>query len=126
MKLALILGLVLPHSAEAQRVDCRLSAPCPAVGVCVPERKRLTFEIDRSQFAPPVHRDEPPRVKVTHVDLGGIRFAAEPMIIGDIIGFWEDAEAMGSRIFTLGPDGIGVYNEDPAGIRLTGRCEVSD
>ncbi|MCG6902842.1 MAG: hypothetical protein LJE68_09190, partial [Rhodobacter sp.] len=79
-----------------------------------------------NQFAPAHDRAEPPRRKVTMVDLDGATFAAEPMLIGDVRGFWEDAEAMGSRIFTMQADGSAIYTEDPAGLRLTGTCEVTN
>ena len=117
-------AMMLSGPAMAERVECRLAAPCPDSGICVQDIVPLAFEIDRNQFAAPVDSNEPPRNKVTHVDLGGVRFAAEPMIIGDTLGFWEDAEAMGERMFTLGSDGIGLYTEWPAGVELSGECVV--
>ena len=111
--------------AQAERVACQLAAPCPETGICAAETVALSFEIDRTQFAPPVDPKEPPRRKVTQVDLGGVRFVAEAMVIGDVRGFWEDAEAMGSRIFTMQPDGTGLYSEDPSGRTLRGPCEVT-
>ena len=123
MKLALA-ALLMSGPVMADRVECRLSAPCPGSGICVQDIVPLSFEIDRNQFVAPVDANEPPRNKVTQVDLGGVKFAAEPLIIGDMMGFWEDAEAMGERMFTLGPDGMGLYTEWPAGVELSGECVV--
>ena len=124
MKLAVLISLLAGAPVLAERVECRLSAPCPGNGICVQDAVPLAFEIDRNQFVAPVDANEPPRNKVTQVDLGGVKFAAEPLIIGETLGFWEDAEAMGERMFTLGPDGQGLYTEWPAGVELSGECVV--
>ncbi len=111
--------------ARAERVACALSAPCGAVA-CTGATVAVSFEIDRAQFAPPYDPDEPPRNKVTRVEMGGQRFAAEPFLIGGMRGFWEDAGALGERMLTVGPDGAARYSELPSGNRLTGTCEVFD
>ena len=110
--------------ALGERIACTLSEPCASQVPC-PQPVNLSFIIDRNQFSAAVHPNDPPRKQVTMVDLGGIRFAAEPMIIGKTRGFWEDGEAMGARIFTMQPDGSGIYNETATGRQLAGPCTVT-
>jgi len=109
----------------AERVECSLSEPCPTSGVCFQEAVDLHFVIDHNQFSDAVDVNDPPRRKVTLVTLGDEQYSAEPMIIGDVRGFWQDTEAMIDRIFTMQADGSGVYSESPSGKTLTGSCEVS-
>ncbi len=125
MKAALAFLAVMASPASAQLVECTLSAPCPGT-VCVGENVAVRFEIDRSQFAPPIDPKEPPRNKVTHVRMGGFGFAAEPILMGDVLGFWEDAEALGNRMLIVQPDGTARYSEQPSGKDMTGTCEVSN
>lgn len=120
--LSFLFGLI-GTATMAERITCTLSEPCASQSPCPPDVD-LSFVIDHSQFSAAVHPNDPPRRLVTLVDLGSIRFAAEPMIIGDTRGFWEDGEAMGARIFTLQPDGSGIYNETATGRRLSGPCVV--
>ena len=120
-----MLAIANVTSARAELVECVLSEPCTTTGVCLRDSIDLHFVIDRNQFADAVNVNDPPRRKVTLVTLGDEEFSAEPMIIGDVRGFWQDTEATGDRIFTMQADGSGVYSESPSGKTLTGSCEVS-
>lgn len=84
----------------------------------------VQFEIDRTQFAPPQDVNEPHRRKVTTVKMGDAQFQAEPILIGDIRGFWaEDLE--GTNVMLLiQSDGSAVYTDIRADQRLTGSCEM--
>jgi len=120
---AALLALPLATPALAQDVRCTLTPPCRGTA-CAPVQ--VAFTIDRNQFVAPMHPNEPPRRKITHVEMGRDRFAAEPFLIGPALGFWEDAEAVGSRMLVVQPGGDAKYSETPSGRRLTGTCEVSD
>ncbi len=122
--LSSVLICLLASPVLAERIACTLSKPCTTQAPC-PSPVNLNFTIDRNQFSAAVHPQDPPRKQVTMVTLGGIRFSAEPMIIGETRGFWEDGEAMGARMFTMQPDGSGIYNETATGLRLSGPCKVS-
>ena len=117
---------VIGSPALAERVSCDLSLPCPATATeCVNATLALSFVIDRSQFVAAVDVNEPPRQKTTVVTLGEERFGAEPFVIGNVRGFWQDTEAMSDRMFTMQADGSATYSESPSGLQLSGRCEVT-
>ena len=99
-----------------------LAAPAMAdVVSCDFSGMALEFTLDRTQFAPPVSPDEPPRRQLTIVTADDATFRAEPFIIGTTIGFLEED---GERKLFMASDGDAVY-DDPAGdAQLTGRCEV--
>jgi hypothetical protein len=98
--------------AMAEVVSCDLSG--------VP----IQFEIDRAQFAPAIDNQEPMRRRVTTVQMGDAQFPAEPILMGDVRGFW--AEGMGGTdiMMVMQGDGSAVYANTRAGERLTGTCEV--
>ena len=116
IRAALLALLATP--AQAQDVRCTLDDGTAPV--------QIAFTIDRNQFVAPVSAKDPPRRKITQVQMGRDRFLAEPFLIGQSLGFWEDAEAVGSRMLVVQPGGEANYSETPSGRRLTGTCEVSD
>ena len=117
-------GVLAATALYAERVDCTLTSLCEGAD-CAGEPIPVHFEIDRNQFTAPIDGNEPPQVKVTHVDMDGVRFAAEPIVIGQTLGFWEDAQALGARMLVMQPDGQAKYSETATGRRLSGRCEVT-
>ena len=121
----LLLICLTASPALAERVSCTLSQPCPILTDCATETLALDFVIDRSQFVAAVDVNEPPRKKVTVVTLGEEQFRAEPFLIGDVRGFWQDTEAMSDRMFTMQADGSAIYSESPSGVQLSGLCEVT-
>ncbi len=114
---AAILAL-LATPVQAQDVRCTLDDGSAPV--------QVAFTIDRNQFIAPMDPKDPPRRKITRVEMGRDRFLAEPFLIGQSLGFWEDAEAVGSRMLVVQPGGAAKYSETPSGRRLTGTCEVSN
>ena len=86
----------------------------------------LTFAIDRTQFSPPVHVNEPPRQARTTVSFADTRFPATPFIIGDTRGF--EAEGLGgtTTLFVMQPNGNAVLSDRRAGQRITGTCTIRE
>ncbi|MEJ8560506.1 hypothetical protein QTO30_04175 [Yoonia sp. GPGPB17] len=84
----------------------------------------IQFEIDYAQFAPPMNPDEPTQRRVTTVQLGEATFPAEPILLGDIRGFWADGMGGSDVMMVMQGDGSAVYANTRAGERLTGTCEV--
>lgn len=122
---ALALG-VAAAPARAERVECRLSAACPDAAACAATGAAplpVGFTIDRTQFSPPVDRNEPPRRQVTVVALGDRTLPAEPILIGDLRGFWAETGGV-THLLTVQPDGRGIYTRTPPGLMLTGYCGV--
>ncbi len=96
----------------AEVISCDLSG--------VPVR----FEIDRTQFAPAIDKNEPERRRVTTVQMGDAQFPAEPILMGDVRGFWAEGLAGSDVMMVMQGDGSAVYADTRAGERLTGTCEV--
>lgn len=122
---AAICALAAPGTAAPfERVNCRLSAPCPDAADCARDPVPVRFEIDLGQFSPPLLRGDPPRRQVTHVQLGQSRFRAEPIVMDNgVRGFWAKFEGA-DHLLTIQPDGVGTYTRTPPGESLTGLCEV--
>lgn len=112
MRMHALICATLSGPAMAEVVSCDLSG--------VPVR----FEIDRTQFAPALDAKEPTRRHVTTVTLGDAVFPAEPVIIGDVRGFWAEGIEGSDVMMIMQPDGRAVYSNPRAGERLTGICEV--
>ncbi|RVT83930.1 hypothetical protein DXV76_09450 [Rhodobacteraceae bacterium CCMM004] len=112
----------LPAAAATVGYECRVADVCADEARCAATALDIRFAIDGTQFVDPVHRGEPPRRKVTTVTAGRAVFAAEPFVLGDVRGFYADAEALGHRMLSIAPDGRASYAETVAGRRMTGTC----
>ncbi len=112
MKMPALLCAAMAAPAMAEVVSCDLSG--------LPVR----FEIDLSQFAPALDPDEPTRRRVTNVQMGDAQFPAEPIIMGDVRGFWAEGQGGSDMLMVMQGDGAAVYANAGAGDRLTGTCEV--
>lgn len=85
----------------------------------------VALTIDRAQFAPPVDPGEPAQRRVTTVQMGDATFPAEPILIGDLRGFWAEGMGGSEVMLLIQPDGQAVYANPRAGERLEGFCEVT-
>lgn len=112
MKVPVLLCATMAGPSLAEVVSCDLSG--------VPVR----FEIDRTQFAPAIDKDEPARRRITTVQIGDAQFPAEPIMMGDVRGFWAEGLAGSDVMMVMQGDGSAVYADSRAGERLTGTCEV--
>jgi len=110
----------------SERLVCAVTTDCADRPRCATETIQIAFAIDRRHFAPPRDRAEPPRVKRTVVSAGDAVFVAEPLLIVDTRGFWEDAQPIGARMLTVAPDGTAIYTETASGRRMTGQCAVTE
>jgi len=84
----------------------------------------VRFEIDRRQFAPAIDPGEPTRRRITHVQMGDTEFPAEPILMGDVRGFWAEGMGGSDIMMVMQGDGSAVYADTRAGTRRTGTCEV--
>ena len=84
----------------------------------------VSFEIDHAQFSPPLIKGEPPRRQVTTVQMGDAQFPAEPILMGDVRGFWAEGFAGSNVMLVMQTDGSATYTDTRAGQRLDGMCEV--
>ena len=112
MRMPALLCATMPMPAMAETVVCDLSG--------TPVR----FAIDRAQFAPALDLAEPPKRRVTTVEMGDARFPAEPIMMGDVRGFWAEGLAGSDVMLVMQADGSAIYADTRAGERLTGTCEV--
>jgi len=112
MKVQAIFCAAMAGPAMSEVVICDLS------GVAA------RFEIDKSQFAPAMDPDEPTRRRVTTVQLGDAQFPAEPIVMGDLRGFWAEDMRGSDVMMVIQGDGSAVYADTRTGERLTGTCEV--
>ena len=112
MRMQAIICATLSGPAMAEVVSCDLSG--------TPVR----FEIDVSQFAPAADIQEPPRRRVTTVAMGDATFPAEPILMGDVRGFWAEGMGGSDIMMVMQADGSAVYANPQAGTRITGTCEV--
>jgi len=110
MKLAMVLS-TLGAPAVADMITCDLQGT------------PITFTIDRTQFAQAQAPGDPPRRKVTTVRMGDAQFPAEPILMGDVRGFWAEGQGGSNVMFVVQPDGSAVFTDMRAGQRLTGQCE---
>ncbi|MDX8351994.1 hypothetical protein [Cognatiyoonia sp. IB215182] len=103
-----------------------LSTPSTAETVtCNLQGTPVVFEIGRTQFAPAQHAGEPPRRKVTTVQMGDAQFPAEPILMGDVRGFWGEGLGGSNVMFVVQPDGNAVLSNTNEGTRLEGICQVT-
>ncbi|MEL6958482.1 MAG: hypothetical protein AAGL89_05960 [Pseudomonadota bacterium] len=87
------------------------------------DKMQVRFEIDDSQFAPPINPNDPPRRQVTLVEMDGARFAAEALKMGGgIEGFYEEAGELGSRLMIVQPNGSARLSLRPINEVWTGQC----
>ncbi|MFT6075655.1 MAG: hypothetical protein ACJAZ1_002585 [Yoonia sp.] len=84
----------------------------------------VRFEIDAAQFAPALDLAEPPKRRITTVQMGELQFPAEPIVMGEMRGFWTEGLAGSDVMMVMQADGSAVYADTRAGERLTGTCEV--
>ena len=112
IKMPALLCATLSGPAMAEVVTCDLSGTL------------VRFEIDRAQFAPALDLAEPPRRRVTTVQMGDAQFPAEPIMMGDVRGFWAESLAGSDVMMVMQADGSAIYTGARAGERLTGTCEV--
>jgi len=112
MKMVAPLCISLASSAAAESISCDMAG--------VP----VNFDIDLTQFAPPVDPGEPPRRRVTTVAIGEDEYEAEPMVMGDMRGFWTDGTEPPQIIMIIHPDGAATLTNAPEGAEVSGRCEV--
>jgi hypothetical protein len=112
MKMQALLCATLSGPAMADMVTCDLSGT------------HVAFEIDRTQFAPAIDKDEPERRRLTMVEMGDATFPAEPIMMGDLRGFWAEGLGGSEVMMVMQGNGAAVYTDARAGTRVTGTCEV--
>ena len=112
MKALAFLLAVSGTSALADLITCDMSGT------------PVLFEIDLAQFSPPLIKGEPPRRQVTTVQMGDAQFPAEPILMGDVRGFWAEGLAGSNVMLVMQADGSAIYTDTRAGERLDGTCEV--
>ncbi len=107
-------GLLWPHIALAERVECSLQdAGGQVFG--------LRFEIDHRQFSPPVSVDDPPRRTATTVFAETDSYPAEPFLMPDgTLGFWENANPAQPRMLVMSHTGAARFSRGDE--MLTGQC----
>jgi hypothetical protein len=99
-----------------------LASPSMAdVVVCDLSGLPVRFEIDRTQFAPAIDRNEPERRRITTVQMGESSFAAEPILMDGLRGFWAETPDV---MLVMQSDGTTIAKGGLAGSRRTGTCEV--
>ncbi len=112
MKMQVVLCASLAGPAMAEVVTCDLSGT------------QLSFAIDHAQFAPAMDSAEPPRRRITTVQMGDARFPAEPLLMGNVRGFWAEGMGGSDIMMVMQADGSAVLSNTRAGQRITGTCEV--
>ncbi len=112
MKMPALFCAAMAGPAVAEGVSCDLSGG------------PLQFEIDRTQFAPALDQNEPTQRRMTTVRMGDAQFPAEPILMGDVRGFWAEGMGGSDVMMVMQGDGTAIYTDTRAGERLTGTCEV--
>ncbi len=113
MKMQAFLCATLTGPAMADIITCDLSGTA------------VQFEIDRSQFAPAIDTQEPARRRVTTVRMDDAQFPAEPIMIGNTMGFWAEGLGGSEMMMVMQADGSAVFANARAGEHLSGTCEVA-
>lgn len=109
--------------ALAQDLICVMEDPFCTQG-CSP--LDIAFSIDSSQFAAPQDPNDPPRRQITTVNYGDTTFVATAIMMpGGIVGFHEDAGALGSRLMIVQSSGQARLTLQPLNTTLTGSCQQS-
>ena len=93
--------------------------------VCNMEGTPVSFTIDMRQFGPAYNTGEPIPRRVTRVEMGGAQIPAEPIMIGEALGFWAEGMGGSEMMLLIQPNGSAVYANPRAGERLEGSCEVT-
>ncbi|MEL6571045.1 MAG: hypothetical protein AAFQ64_05270 [Pseudomonadota bacterium] len=101
-----------------------VAAPLPAETVrCVmSDGTDVSFDIDRTQFAPPFDRKEPPRQQRTRVTHDEAIFTATPFLLGQARGFEAIAADGQTTVFVVQPNGAARWSRP--GTALTGSCRI--
>ncbi len=118
MRFAAPLTCLAPMAA-ADSLACEVAAPCPTGGC---EAVAIAFDINRDEFAPAHDPNEPPRRKVTTVQMGNARFPAEAIVMGESRGFWAEGGGGAHVLFMVHADGSAFYIDDRTGLRMEGTC----
>ncbi len=113
MKTAAIIGATLAGPAMAETITCDVAGTT------------VSFAIDVAQFAPPVNPGEPAQRRVTTVSMGDASFPAEPILIGNLRGFWAEGMGGSEMVMMIQPDGSATMTNAREGTRSVGACEVS-
>jgi len=112
MKMATIICATCAGPVLADQITCDMAGTSVA------------FAIDRAQFAPPVDAQEPAQRRITTVQMGDATFPAEPILIGDLRGFWAEGLGGSEAVLMIQGNGTATYANTREGTRLTGTCEV--
>lgn len=112
MRLTPLLCATLAGPAVAEQITCNLSG------------MPVSFAVDRAQFAPAVDAQEPAQRRITTVQMGDATFPAEPILIGDLRGFWTQAQDGAERTLTAQGDGSAIYVDARDDLRISGTCAV--
>lgn len=108
--------------AAAEILTCTLAADCEAGPACPASPLTLSFAIDRSDFAPSLYKNEPPRLVVTTVTQGDEVFRAEPILMrSGLRGFHADLPG-GERLLTVSVEGAATYTDRGAQHQYRGTC----
>lgn len=120
LKTAIAAGLCLMASPAVADLECVLQVRGCVID-CV--ETTVNFTIDTSQFVAPQSPRDPPRRQVATVTLNDATFVAQAIIMqGGVVGFHEDAGALGSRLMIVQPDGTARLTLQPSNQRLEGQC----
>ncbi len=126
--MAAALGIALGAGAPpvlAQNLTCTLAEPCEDGAPCNAAPTSFRFAIDEAQMRAEETATEPGPVPFTIITMDERTvFAAEVLWMhgGRLRGFYEEAGALGTRMFLLREDGSATYSETPSGLRLAGTC----
>jgi hypothetical protein len=85
----------------------------------------VSFAIDAAQFAPALDANEPPKRRITTVQMGDASFPAEPLVMGDVRGFWAEGMGGSDVMLVMQGDGSAIYADARAGTSITGACTVA-
>jgi hypothetical protein len=99
--------------------DANCRADCAEISV--------RFSIDASQFVAPQDRNDPPRRQISEVTMVDRRFTAQAIMMdGGIVGFHEDAGAIGSALLIVQADGSARLTLQPENRTHFGHCSTTD
>lgn len=113
---------VMRPLAAVMSVACASPVAAETVRCDMADGTDLAFDIDRTQFAPPLDRREPPRQQRTRVIHDGAIFAATPFLLGQARGFEAIAADGKTTVFVVQPNGAARWSRP--GTPLTGTCRV--
>lgn len=117
---ALAVLVWLAATPAAAQLDCTLQNEA-CIRNCT--QMSATFAIDATQFVARQDPDDPPRRQITNVQMDDARFIAEAIVLpGGVVGFYEDAGALGSRLMIVQPDGSARLIMQPQNQTWRGTC----